>query len=86
MNLNDKKLELRYPCNWDYKVIVGKECDMHEIARSVFGEREHKVTKSKKSKSEKYHSYNVSTLVHNDDDRKTLFEEFKKDKNVKMVL
>jgi len=86
VNLNDKKLELRYPCNWDYKVIIQKECDIHDIAKCVFGEREHKVTKSNKSKGDKYHSYNVSTLVHNDDDRKELFEQLKKDENVKMVL
>ena len=86
MNLNDKKLELEYPCNWDYKVIIHKECDIHDIAKCVFGDREHTVTESNKSKSEKYQSYNVRTLVHNDDDRKELFEQFKKDKNVKMVL
>jgi putative lipoic acid-binding regulatory protein len=86
VNLNDKKLELEYPCNWDYKVIVHKECDIHDIAKCLFGEREHKVTKSKKSKGDKYRSYNVSTLVHNDDDRKEIFEQLKKDENVKMVL
>ncbi len=85
-NLKDKKLELQYPCNWDYKVIVDKECNIHDITKGVFGERDHKVTKSNKSKTEKYHSYKVTTLVHNDDDRKELFEQLRKDKNVKIVL
>ncbi len=86
VNLNDKKLKLQYPCNWDYKVIIEKERDMDDIAKCVFGERTHKVTKSNKSKSDKYRSYNVSTLVHSDDDRKELFEQFKKHNDVKMVL
>ncbi len=86
VNLNDKKLELTYPCNWDYKVIIHKECDIKDITKCVFGGREHKVTKSNKSKNDKYQSYKVSTLVHNDDDRKELFEQLRKDKNVKIVL
>ncbi len=86
VNLNDKKLELEYPCNWDYKVIIHKDCDIHDITKCVFGAREHKVAKSNKSKSDKYHSYKVSTLVHNEDDRKELFEQLRKDKNVKIVL
>jgi putative lipoic acid-binding regulatory protein len=86
VNLNDKKLELMYPCNWNYKVIIHKECDIKDITKCVFGEREHKVTKSNKSKNDKYQSYKVSTLVHNDDDRKELFEQLRKDKNVKIVL
>ncbi|RUM63724.1 MAG: DUF493 domain-containing protein [Sulfurospirillum sp.] len=86
VNLEDKKLELTYPCNWDYKVIVHKDCDIHDITKCVFGEREHKVQKSNKSKSDKYHSYKVSTLVHNDDDRKEIFEQLRKDENVKIVL
>ena len=85
-NLKDKKLELKYPCNWDYKVIVDKDCNIHEVTKGVFGARDHKVTKSNKSKTEKYHSYKVTTLVHNDDDRKELFEQLRKDKNVKIVL
>ncbi len=86
MNLKDKKLELVYPCNWDYKVIIHKECDIQDITKSVFGNREHKVTKSNKSKADKYHSYKLTTLVHNDDDRKEIFEQLKKDENVKIVL
>ncbi len=86
MNLNDKKLELVYPCNWDYKVIVHKECDICDITNSVFGKREHKISKSNKSRNDKYHSYKVTTLVHNEDDRKEIFEQLKKDKNVKIVL
>ncbi len=85
-NLKDKKLELQYPCNWDYKVIVNKECNIKDVTNGVFGEREHKVEKSNKSKGDKYQSYKVSTLVHNDDDRKELFEQLRKDDNVKIVL
>jgi len=86
VNLEGKKLELTYPANWDYKVIIHKDCDIHDITKCVFGQRDHKVRKSNKSKSDKYHSYKVSTLVHNDDDRKELFHQLKKHDDVKMVL
>ncbi|MCH9812586.1 MAG: DUF493 domain-containing protein [Epsilonproteobacteria bacterium] len=86
ISLDDKKLELTYPCEWNYKVIVGAEIDITIVTTSVLGEREHSVRKANNSKNGKYQSHNVSLLVHNDDDRHLIFEQFKKDVHVKMVL
>lgn len=86
ISLDDKKLELTYPCNWNYKVIVEAHIDISMVTSSVLGEREHSVKKTNNSKTGKYQSHNVSLLVHNDDDRHTIFEMFKKEQHVKMVL
>ncbi len=81
-----KKLEINYPCKWEYKVIVMAHVDISIVAACVLGEREHKIKKSNNSKTGKYKSHNVSLLVHNDDDRHMIFEQFKKEENVKMIL
>ncbi len=81
-----KKLELTYPCEWNYKVVVEVHIEISAVATSVFGEREHTVRKANNSKNGKYQSHNISLLVHNDDDRHMIFEQFRKDENVKMVL
>ena len=86
ISLDDKKLELTYPCKWNYKVIIESHLEISTIAALVLGEREHTIKKSNNSKNGKYQSHNISLLVHNDDDRHTIFEQFKKEKAVKMIL
>ncbi len=84
--MRDKKLELEYPCNWDYKVIVNAHCNMKHIAKNVLGERIYKISQSNNSKDKTYVSYKISLLVHSDEDRVALFQAFKKEDCVKIVL
>jgi len=84
--LEGKKLELEYPCNWDYKVIIHSRCKIEHIVKNVVGDRIYKIGAPKHSKDKNYTSYKVSMLVHSDEDRVTLYEEFKKEDCVKIVL
>ena len=86
MDCSQGKLELTYPCEWEYKVIVEIHIEIESVTFCVLGDREHAIKKSKISKNGKYQSHNISLLVHNDEDRHTIFEQLKKDENVKMVL
>jgi putative lipoic acid-binding regulatory protein len=86
ISLDDQKLELTYPCNWNYKVILEAHEEISKIASEVLGDREHKVRKSNNSKNGKYKSHNISLLVHNDDDRTEIFQQFKSHECIKMVL
>ena len=86
ISLDNEKLELTYPCEWNYKVIIEAHAEISTIASSILGEREHSVRKSNNSKSGKYTSHNISLLVHNDDDRHEIFQQFKCHCNVKMIL
>ncbi|WP_457596080.1 HP0495 family protein [Hydrogenimonas sp.] len=86
INDMDRKVEIEYPCEWKYKVI-GEGCEAIEKAvKEVMGEREHTCRPSRVSREGKYHSYEVKTLVHNDDDRTELFHRLKKHDDLKMVL
>ena len=84
--MRDKKLELEYPCNWDYKVIVNAHCNIKHITKNVLGERIYKISQSNNSKEKTYVSYKISLLVHSDEDRVALFQAFKKEDCVKIVL
>ena len=86
INDSKEKLELEYPCNWCYKVIGESMEGIEEAVKEILDEREHTLSSSNKSRSGKYTSANLDMLVHNDDDRQTIYEELKKHKNVKMVL
>lgn len=84
--MENKKVEIEYPCDWTYKVIINAHCNIKHIAKNVLGERIYKIAKSNNSKNKTYESYKVSLLVHNEDDRVALFHEFKKEDCVKIVL
>ena len=86
ISLDNKKVELEYPCNWDYKVIINTHCNIKHIAKNVLGERIYKIAKSNNSKDKTYVSYKISLLVHSDEDRVALFHELKKEDCVKIVL
>ena len=86
INDSKEKVELEYPCNWCYKVIGESTEEIEKAVSEVVDEREHRLTPSNKSKNGKYTSMNLDMLVHNDDDRQTIYEELKKHKNVKMVI
>ena len=86
INDSKKKVELEYPCNWCYKVIGESTEGIKEAIKDVIDMREHKLSKSNKSKGGKYTSMNLDMLVHSDDDRETIYEELKKHKNIKMVI
>ena len=86
ISLDNKKLELEYPCNWDYKVIINTHCHIKHITKNVLGERIYKISQSNNSKDKTYVSYKISLLVHSDEVRIALFQEFKKEDCVKIVL
>ena len=86
INDSKKKAQIQYPCNWCYKVIGSDKESIQNAVKEVLDEREHKLSDSNKSKGGKYTSMNLDMLVHNDDDRQTIYEELKKHKDLKMVL
>ena len=86
IDLSKEKLELDYPCNWTYKLVVREEINIKTTVKEVVLQREHTVIESKKSAKGKFKSYTLELLVHNEDDRKTLFEVLGEHNDIKMVL
>lgn len=86
IDLSKESLELDYPCNWIYKVVVLTEKDVKQAAKDILHPREFSLKKSKVSSKGKFISFSVETLVHNEDDRKELFTLFRAHTNIKMVL
>ena len=97
--LEGKQLELEYPCNWCYKVIASEKEALQNAVKDVVNERlqkvndearetsrDYKLTDSNNSKTGKYVSMNLDLLVHNEDDRKFIYDALKKHQDIKMVL
>lgn len=83
---NSQELKLDYPCHWQYKTIVTADVCIKEATKDILHQREHSINPSNNSKEGKYISYTVSVLVHNDDDRKMIFECLKQVESIKFVL
>jgi len=86
IDLNEHTLELDYPCNWEYKIVIRHEQTINEIIKEVLDERVHNIKPSKKSKGGKFKSYTLEMLVHNEDDRKELYKILGDHEHIKMVL
>ena len=86
IDLSKEKLELNYPCSWEYKIVVLEHIDIHITVKEVVSSREHKVKTSKVSSKGKYKSYTLELLVHNEDDRKEIYKMLGDHSNIKMVL
>jgi len=86
IDLSKHKLELEYPCDWCYKIILLEKDNPHDIAKEILYKRDHIVIDSKSSKKGKFKSYNVNLTVHSDEDRTKLHKQFEAHKDIKMVV
>jgi putative lipoic acid-binding regulatory protein len=86
VDLSKEKLELDYPCNWVYKLVVLETVSIKTTVKEVVSEREHTIKESKVSKKGKFKSYVLELLVHNEDDRKELYRILGEHNNIKMVI
>jgi len=86
INGSKKKIKISYPCEWKYKVIGKNREKIEEAIKDIMGERPHTLGFSRTSNKGSYHSYELCTLVHNEDDRTELFHQLKQHNDVKIVL
>ncbi len=80
------ELQLDYPCQWEYKLVLSSEHNVTTIVQEVLEERIHDIRKSQNSTKGNYASYTLNVLVHNADDRKALFHLLKQHQHIKFVL
>ncbi len=86
INLNEHKLELDYPCNWEYKVVIKAEQNIKNIIKDVLKKREHGIKPSKTSSKGKFQSHTLKLMVHSEDDRKNIYKLLGEHKHIKMIV
>lgn len=86
IDLSKEKLQLDYPCNWIYKLVVLESINIKTTVKDVILEREHTLEESNVSKKGKYKSYKLELLVHNEDDRQELYKSLGNHDNIKMII
>jgi len=86
IDLNQHKLELDYPCNWTYKVVIRKEQNMNKIIKEILEKRKHGIKPSKTSSGGKFKSYTLDLIVEDEKDRKDLYQLLGDHEHIKMVV
>lgn len=85
-DLSNETLELNYPCSWPYKLVVLETANIKSVVKEIINEREHSIKKSKTSSKGKFISYTLELIVHNEDDRKSLYELLGGHSEIKMIV
>jgi len=86
IDLNQHKLELDYPCNWSYKLVIKHDQNIKKIIKEVLEQREHGVKASKTSSKGKFKSYTLDLIVEDEEDRKNLYQILGDHEHIKMIV
>lgn len=86
IDLNQHTLELDYPCNWTYKLVIRHDQNIKKIIEEVLDERKHGVKPSKTSSKGKFKSYTLDLIVENEEDRKNLYTLLGNHEHIKMIV
>ena len=80
------KLELEYPCPWEYRVIGSDETALRAAIAEVMGERAHEVETGGASAGGKWLTMIVTLEVADEEERLALYERLRSHDAVKIVL
>ncbi len=89
MILDDKtqdKPKIEYPTNWGFKLIGRDKDTLLACIKEALGEKEHLCSLGNASKTGKFHSYNASCNVENEEERNRIFKYFEEHDDVDMVI
>ena len=79
-------LKIDYPCEWEYRIIgVGDEA-LRLAVSEIIGDRKHSLAFSNISKTGKYISLSLKTIVENEEIRNSIYASLTKHAAVKKVL
>jgi len=87
--LDDKtqdRPKIEYPTNWGFKLIGRDKDKLLVCIKEAMGEKEHLCSLGNASRTGKFHSYNASCNVENEEERNRIFKYFEDHDDVDMVI
>ena len=81
--------DIDYPTTWNYK-LIGKDldklvCCVKDAMKDV-GDKAHTCTQGNASRTGKFHSYNTTCTVENEEERNKIFKYFEDHDDIDMVI
>ena len=81
-----EKPVIEYPCKWSFRVIGSDEPLMRKAVETTMGDSAYSLMVSNASKTGKYVSLNLETVVRDEGHRNQIYEDLKAAPPIKMVL
>ena len=82
----DQKADITYPTPWGYK-IIGEDLDsLYKVAQEILGHKKYSQRVGGRSKTGKYITLVLDTVVHSEEERNTLFSQLSSHPFVKATL
>ncbi len=85
-NRENGKAGIDYPCEWAYKVIGSDNESVHNAVANVIQDSEYQINDSNSSKTGKYLSFNVTTMVGDEAYRNKIYQAFKEHNDIIFVF
>ena len=93
-NENSEKLNIEYPCPWDFKIIGTNEDAMREAVSQCLdqalhpasGDREFELGTSRTSNGGKYISLRLNLMVMDEAERNTIFSSLAQQPEIRIVI
>ena len=81
-----EKPVIEYPCKWSFRVIGSDERLVRKVVETTMGDSAYSLMVSNASKTGKYVSLNLETVVRDKGHRNQIYEDLKAAQTIKMVL
>jgi len=83
---NKTKPDIEYPINWGFKLIGRDKAKLEACIAEILADKEHQKSAGNASAGGKFHSFNASCEVLDEEERNKLFKAFSEHEHVKMVI
>ena len=85
MSFGDQKPEIKYPCDWTYKVIGEDEIKIRDAIYHLLGSTGH-ISKVSSSSKGKYTSISLVVPLQNETQRNDIYQKLAASPDIKMVF
>ena len=85
-NLDNQKPEIKFPCEWSYKVIGSVKEDLESAIESTMGTKAYFITKTNKSSKGSYISITIKLTVLSQEEIDRYYNSLNDQEHVKIVL
>ena len=85
-NLNNQKVEITYPREWEIKIIGSDEKTMRDSTDCILKERSYTVLRSNTSRTGKYLTLKIKLILQSAEEKQDIYAKYSSDKEIKFVL
>ncbi len=81
-----KNKTINYPCPWSYRIIGPDKGLVETAVLEIFCDLRYSLSPGNSSRTGKYHSWEISLEVKNQEQRDTLFQRLTSHRDIKVVI